>query len=281
MIFALVITGIVYLGKDFILHSVFGKIEPDVMRNAKTYLLIVAAVLIQVLLCNESRVLHLKKTLKYRPDKSMIKRILTIGIPNGLENSMFQLGKLMVLSLVSTFGTYAIAANAVGLFQLLPGMSISLAITTVISRCVGAGDYEQAKYYTKKLILITYVCKLAAGILIFATLPYILKAYNLSAVTAAEAEKILIFHGCATMLIWPLAFSLPSVFRASGDVGYSMTISIVSMWVCRIGFSYILGRHFGMGVFGVWVAMIIDWCFRSICFIWRYFSGKWYGKQAV
>lgn len=99
----------------------------------------------------------------------MVKKILSIGVPNGLENSMFQLGKIIVLSLVSTFGTYAIAANAVSnaiaLFQILPGMAITLAITPVISRCVGAGDYEQAKYYNKKLMLITYVSMTAMVII--------------------------------------------------------------------------------------------------------------------
>lgn len=347
---SIAVTAVVYLGQDFILHTVFGKIDVDVMSSAKVYLLIVtasipfialynagaaifrvmgnskvpmmvsiimnvinvggnailifgfdrgtegvaiptllsrmtAAILILVLLCNQTMVLHLEKTLKYRPDKSMVRRILNIGVPNGLENSMFQLGKILVLSLVSTFGTYAIAANAVGnavaAFQILPGMAISLAVTTVISRCVGAGDYEQAKYYTKKLIAITYVCMGVTIAVIFAALPLILKAYNLSAVTAAEANKILWFHGLTGILIWPLSFTLPSVFRASGDVRYSMITSIVSMWIFRIVFSYIIGQYLGVGVFGVWIAMVIDWCFRTIMFVYRYFSGKWKGKRTI
>ena len=120
----------------------------------------VAAILITILLCNSKRVLHLEKTFRYRFDGAMVKNILKIGVPNGLENSMFQLGKILVLSLVSTFGTYAIAANAVSnavaMFQILPGISINLAIITVISRCVGARDYEQVKYYTRKLHIITH-----------------------------------------------------------------------------------------------------------------------------
>ena len=116
----------------------------------------VAAIVITVLLCNQTRILHIERTLKIRFDGRMIRKILAIGVPNGLENSMFQLGKILVLSLVSTFGTYAIAANAVSnaiaLFQILPGMAISLAITTVISQCVGANDYEQVHYYLKKLL---------------------------------------------------------------------------------------------------------------------------------
>lgn len=344
------ITAIVYLGRNFILHSVFGAIDADVMSSANTYLMIVtasipfialynggaaiframgnskvsmqvsivmnvinvagnailiygfhrgtegvaiptlvsrmvAAILILGLLCNQTRVLHLEKTLRYHLNGSMVKRILNIGVPNGLENSMFQLGKILVLSLVSTFGTSAIAANAVSnavaLFQILPGMAISIAVTTVISRCVGAGDYEQAKYYTRKLLKITYCCMAVTVALIFAVLPLIMKVYNLSAGTSAESEKILLFHGCSAILVWPIAFNLPAVFRASGDVRYSMITSIVSMWIFRIAFSYILGKYMGIGVFGVWIAMIIDWCFRAILFVYRYFSGKWQGRSAV
>lgn len=347
---SVIITIIIYIAKDFILHGVFGKIDADVMDYANTYLLIVtasipfialyngaaavframgnskvsmkvsvimnlinvsgnailiygfhrgtegvaiptlisrivAAAMLLYLLCDQSRLLHIEKSLHYRFDFKMIKRILSIGIPNGLENSMFQLGKILVLSLVSTFGTYAIAANAVSnavaQFQILPGMAMSLAITTVISRCIGAGDYEQVKYYTKKLMTITYLCMAATILLIYLALPFIVKIYHLSPVTARETEQILNFHGVCAVLIWPISFSLPSMFRAAGDVRYSMCTSIFSMWVFRIIFSYILGRYFELGVFGIWVAMVIDWCFRSVLFVYRYFSGKWRGKVAV
>ena len=213
---AIGITVLVYLGKSFILHTVFGKIAQDVynggaaifrtMGNSKVTMQIsiimnviniggnailiygfhrgtegvaiptlvsrmTAAIIIIALLCDEKRTLHIERTLRYRINWEMVKKILSIGVPNGLENSMFQLGKIIVLSLVSTFGTYAIAANAVSnaiaLFQILPGMAITLAITPVISRCVGAGDYEQAKYYNKKLMLITYVSMTAMVLFIF------------------------------------------------------------------------------------------------------------------
>lgn len=344
------ITILVYLGKNLILHGVFGEIAPDVMEYANVYLMIVAAsipfialynggaaifrtmgnskvtmqvslimnainvignailiygfhcgaegvaiptllsrivaaVLIVVLLVNPKHTLHLEKTLRYRFDWGVIKKILGIGIPNGLESSMFQLGKILVLSLVSTFGTYAIAANAVSnaiaLFQILPGMAISLAVTTVISRCVGAGDYEQVSYYTKKLNIITYVCMGITNAIIYFALPLIMTAYNLTPKTAMVTEQILIFHSFGCMIFWPIAFTLPATLRAAGDAKMSMIISIVSMWVFRIGFSYILGKYCEMGVFGVWVAMIIDWVFRSICFVVRYVRGKWKNIRAV
>ena len=346
---AIVITLLVYAGKYMILHGIFGEIEPDVMRHANIYLLIVtasipfmalynggaaiframgnsrmpmqvsiimniiniggnailiygfhrgtegvaiptlvsrmaAAVIIITLLCNQELTLHIEKTFRYRVDWNLVKKILSIGVPNGLENSMFQLGKILVLSLISTFGTYAIAANAVSnaiaLFQILPGMAISFAVTTVISRCVGAGDYEQVKYYNKKLLIITYVSMAATVGFIFLILPFILRAYNLSDLTAETTRQIIYFHGISAVLIWPLAFTLPGTFRASGDAKTCMIISITSMWIFRIAFSYILGKYLGMGVFGVWVAMVIDWVFRTICFIIRYFRGNW-KKDAI
>ena len=239
----------------------------------------VAAIVITVLLCNQTRILHIERTLKFRFDGRMIRKILAIGVPNGLENSMFQLGKILVLSLVSTFGTYAIAANAVSnaiaLFQILPGMAISLAITTVISQCVGANDYEQVHYYLKKLLVIIYVAMAGTVTLIFLALPLILKAYNLSDQTAAAATNIIHFHGISAMIIWPLSFALPAAYRAAGDAKACMYTSIVSMWIFRIGFSYLVGKYMGLGVFGVWVAMVIDWVVRAICFVIRYFNGKW------
>lgn len=239
----------------------------------------VAAIVITVLLCNQTRILHIERTLKIRFDGRMIRKILAIGVPNGLENSMFQLGKILVLSLVSTFGTYAIAANAVSnaiaLFQILPGMAISLAITTVISQCVGANDYEQVHYYLKKLLAIIYVAMVGTVALIFLALPLILKAYNLPDQTAVAATNIIHFHGISAMIIWPLSFALPAAYRAAGDAKACMYTSIVSMWIFRIGFSYLVGKYMGLGVFGVWVAMVIDWVVRAICFIIRYFNGKW------
>ena len=247
---------------------------------------IVGAVLITVLLFDKKHELHLSFDPKiYRFDKNMIRRILYIGVPNGLENSMFQLGKILVLSLVSTFGTYAITANAVAnvfaSFQVLPGTAMTLAATPVISKCVGANDYSQAKYYVKKLHIITYICMALLGLVIFAAIPLILFAYDLSDLTAATTQNLLLLHGICAIVIWPVAFVLPTMLRASGDVKFSMIVSVASMWICRIVMSYIFGKFLGFGVFGVWMAMILDWIVRSACFLFRYFSGKWKNRTVI
>ena len=341
---SLIIMLLYYLGRNFITHVVFGKIEADVMYNCNVYMMIVfasipmtalynagaaiyramgnsavamkismlmnainlggnallifvfhrgvegvaiptlvsrtvACVIMMFLMNNQKHTLHLYHPFSFKTDWGLLKKILYIGVPNGLENSMFQLGKILVLSIVTGFGTASIAANAVSnnvaTFAVLPGMSVGFAILTVGAQCVGAGDYEQVRYYTKKLMKIVYVSLFAANILVVLAVPYIIQIYGLSAEASQYAHKILIYHSICAVTIWPLSFSLPNTLRAAADVTYTMILSIISMWIFRIGFSVVLGVYCHMGVFGVWVAMTIDWLFRAVCFSIRYLRGKW------
>lgn len=241
---------------------------------------IVAAVAMIVLLLNPKQLVHLKRPFSLKFESMLIKRILYIGVPNGLENSMFQLGKILLLSLVSGFGTAAIAANAVSntlaTFMTLPGMAIGFAIITVVSRCIGAGDYKQARYYTRKLIKITYLALLLTNALIILGLPAVLSLYHLSDITASMTTQIIFSYAAATIVIWAPAFSLPNTLRAANDVKFSMVVSILSMWIFRIGFSFLLAKNMGLGVFGVWISMYIDWLVRSILFVLRYKGVSWY-----
>lgn len=195
---------------------------------------------------------------------------------------MFQLGKILVLSLVTQFGTAAIAANAVSntiaVFQTLPGTAMGNAILTVCAQCVGANEFQQVRYYTKKLMKIIYAGLVVSCIAVILLMPLVLDIYSLSEEATKMAKQILAYHGICTMLIWPLSFSLPNTLRASNDVTFCMVLSIFSMWVFRIGFSYVLGLVFHLGVFGVWVAMTIDWAVRAVCFLIRYLRGKWQKK---
>lgn len=214
-----------------------------------------------------------------KPNMAMIKRILHIGIPSALENSMFQLGRTLVVSIISVFGTVQVAANAVANnldgVGCIPGQAISLAMITVIGRCVGAGDMQQVRYYTKRLTGAAYLCMIAVcgSVLIF--LQYIFHLYNLGPDTLELATKLVFIHNGFAMLLWPLAFVLPNALRAANDVRFPMAWSIFSMCLFRILFSYILGQYFGMGAIGVWIAMIIDWVFRAVVFLFRFLSGKW------
>lgn len=240
---------------------------------------IFSAVCVYLLLRDSSMQVHLSRKFVIRPDLKMIKQILRIGIPNGVENSMFQLGKLILLSFISSFGTVSIAANAVGNtvagVVILPGMAVGLGVVSVISRCVGAGDYRQVRYYTKKLMGLAYIMMIATNLLGIFLLPFILKVYGLSPETTELTRQLLLFNFISSIFIWPLSFTFPNMLRACGDVMYTMVVGVGSMWVFRICAAFFIGGYLGLGVLGVWIAMVLDWVVRSICFIIRYKSGKW------
>lgn len=213
-------------------------------------------------------------------DGNMVRRILKIGVPNGLETGIFQIGKVLVLSLVAGFGTASIAANAVGntvsTFQNMAGSAIGLAMITVVGQCIGAGEYDEAKYYAKKLLGIAYVAMLVVNVLLLSVVvPNLHLMFHLSKETAVMARQILIFSGIGAMTIWPLSFTLPNALRAAGDVNMPMVVAIASMWLWRVGLSVVLGKYLGMGVAGVWLAMIVDWLCRSVCFGLRFQGREW------
>ena len=243
----------------------------------------VAAVVILKLLMNQDLPIHIRKPLSFRFDGKLLVRILRIGVPNGLENSMFQLGKILVLSLVSSFGTAAIAANAVGnavaMFGVTPGMAMNLATVTIISQCVGASAFDQVRYYTKKIMKLTYAMMAVSNVIIILILPLLLKIYDLSPEATEMARQILIYHSVCAIVIWTPSFTMPYVLRAGNDVAPTMIISIVSMWLFRVIASYVLGRFMGLGLFGVWIAMTIDWLVRAVAFVVRYKQEKWVEKS--
>lgn len=243
---------------------------------------IVGAIVLLVLSGNAKNPIYVDKLLQYRPDLPMIKNILHIGVPSGMENGMFQFGKLLTQSLVSTLGTAAIAANAVAhtlaSFEYAAGGAVGLTMITVIGRCVGAGEREQAKQYTKKLIGEGYAVMVALAVLLTLFAKPIIGIYKLSDASSGLALTLILLHNLFAALIWPLAFTLPNSFRAASDVRYPMLISVFSMWTFRVGFSYILVLGFELSVLGVWLAMFIDWICRTAFFVIRFVNGKWLTK---
>lgn len=242
-----------------------------------------AAIIIIYLLRNQNLLLHLPKKLSFKLDFKMQKRILRIGVPNGLESAIFEFGKLLVLSLVATLGTASIAANAVGnyvgTFAIMAGFAVGNATITVISQCVGAREYDQVRYYKKKMMKICYALIITSNVLIIALLPLILKVYGLSEEASHLAFTILVYHGIVACFIWGPSFLLPYVLRAANDVAPAMIIAMVSVWVFRVIVAYILVKVVGLGLLGVWIAMTTDWAFRSICFTIRYRQEKWLVKS--
>ena len=236
------------------------------------------------LISNKEKILHIR-TLKIKPNVNILKKIMYIGVPFAIESSLFQVGKIWVLSLIASLGTAAIAANAVSGtiagFAVMAGSSLGVAMSIVTAQCVGAGDMEQVKYYVKKLMKYAYGFLMVVNVLIFLAIPLILNAYQLSDETARIVRQLIIYHSIGVVTIWPLAFMFPNVLRAANDVTYCMIVSIASMWIFRIGFSYLFVLTFQVGVIGVWIAMTLDWVVRGTLFTLRYKSGKWKTKLSA
>lgn len=239
---------------------------------------VVAAVLMVVLLRNPKLPLHLEH-FQFHHEKVMIKNILLFGVPNGVENSMFQLGKILLLSVVSALGTASVAANAICNticnFQILPGQAIGLGMVTVVARCVGAGDYDRARYYTRKLMRYTYIFMFLSCLLVLFLMPFILDLYNASDEASGYAMRIIQTHTVTAILIWPLAFTLPNALRAAGDTRFTMLTSSVSMWLFRVMLGVAMVRWMDLGVVGIWYTMFVDWAVRMVIFVIRYRGHRW------
>ena len=239
----------------------------------------VAGLMMLLLLRNRDNPIFLERLFHPEWNGGILKSILRVGVPNGLENGMFQIGKLLVAGLITTFGTSAIAANAicnnVGSMSNIPGSAIGLAMITVVGQCVGAKDYQQARHYTKTLLAAAYVSMGLLNIALFLLAQYLVGFYAMPQTTTDLALSVLQVNCVVTVLIWPSSFTLPNALRAAGDARFTMVTSMVSMWVFRIGMSYVLGAWLGMGLFGVWTAMQIDWAVRSLVFGVRFLGHKW------
>ena len=216
-------------------------------------------------------------------DQQMMGSILKIGVPSACENCFFSLGRLIVASMITLFGTSQVSANAVAgnidRLGIIIGQSMGLAIVTVVGQCIGARDTEQATYYTKKLMVWTYLAQGLTNVLIVIFVGNLVDFYSsLAPETRALAMRLSTIHASMAILFWPVSFVLPNALRAANDVKFTMWVGIFSMLACRIIGSWVLCVHFGWGATGVWIAMICDWICRTSFFVPRVISGKWKTK---
>ena len=232
-----------------------------------------AAILMLFLIQRPQNVIRIRNLQELRFNGRMIKDILKVGVPNGMENTMFQFGKLFLQSLVSSLGTVAIASYAVAsnlvTFEYLVGNAIGLGIITIVGQCVGAGEWEQAKQYTKKLVLVNYAALVVICSLMILFRNQVVGIYNLSPEATRTSAEMLFAHSLA-MVVWPLAFTSPYSLRASFDAPFTMYVSVASMWIFRIASAYFFVKVLNLGVMGVWYGMYIDWVFRGLLFVNRF-----------
>ncbi|MCD7892671.1 MAG: MATE family efflux transporter [Erysipelotrichaceae bacterium] len=258
----------------FVLHAgVAGVAYPSLI--ARTF----SAIVITVLCFNKKLEAHYEKKYIFKWNGPQLKRILNIAIPNGLENGIFQLVKVALSSVVALFGTYQIAANGVAqsIWSLaaLVGSAMGPVYITVIGQCMGAGDVEQADYYFKKLMRWTFVISIVWNALVFVSMPLIMSFYSLADETINLVIILVAIHNIFNSIAFPFSGPLSNGLRATGDVKFTMIVSIASTVGGRLVLSLILGIYFNMGVIGIAIAMCMDWTIRGIIFYMRYRSKKW------
>lgn len=243
-----------------------------------------AAVLL-ILLRNEKLEISIRNYLYIRPDKEIIFTVLRVGIPSGIENSMFELGKLLVQSTVATLGTAAMAAQAMihtlDVVICMPSLSIGTGLLTVVGQCMGARRINEAKRYTRKFCIYSEITLLAMSALVLGLTPAITRVTNMSSQSAELTIQLMIIITIAKCTLWVMSFTLPNCMQAAGDVKFTAFASALSMWVFRVGGCLLLCRGFNMNLIGVWIAWFCDWAFRGAIYIWRYRSNIWQTKQVL
>lgn len=222
---------------------------------------------------------------KIRPDGKMITRILSLGIPSGVENSMFQLGKLAIQSSVSTLGTVAIAAQAMtNILENLNGIAaigVGIGLMTVVGQCMGAGRKDEAIYYIKKLSVLAEIVIIVSCLLVFALTVPVTKLGGMEPESARMCFHMVTWITIVKPIVWVMGFVPAYGLRAAGDVKFSMITSCCTMWACRFCLCVFLIRVMGFGPMGVWIGMFADWTVRSIIFTWRFHSRKWLQHKVI
>lgn len=253
--------------------SVAGVVYPSLIAR------VFSAVIITILCFQKKNKVFYRWKWIFSWDGTMIKNILKIAIPNGVENGIFQLVKVALSSVVALFGTYQIAANGVAqsMWSLaaLAGLAMAPVFITVIGQCMGQGNIKAAEYYFNKLLKITMLLSIVWNVFTFFLTPVVLHLYALEEETKKMVLMLVLIHNVFNALTYPFMGALSNGLRAAGDVRYTMYVSIVATVIVRLALSYIFGVIFQWGVIGIAIAMCCDWIVKAVVFAWRLKSGKW------
>lgn len=268
-----------YIGV-FVFHAgVAGVAVPSLLARA------FSAIAITILCFNRQLVTYYSKEDIFTWNGAMLKRILKIAVPNGIENGIFQFVKVALSSVVALFGTYQIAANGIAqsIWSLaaLMGVALGPVYITVIGQCMGKGDTAQAKYYFKKLNRMALVLSLIWNVLIFFITLGWMKFYQVSEETIQMVIYLVAIHNFFNAFIYPFSGPLSNGLRAAGDVKFTMVVSIASTVLGRFIFSLLFAIYFNLGVIGIALAMCLDWSVRAVIFYLRYRSDKWMKYKVI
>ena len=247
----------------------------------------IAAALITtaMLMRNSAGAVSLSGLFKVRFSRPQIRSILNVGLPSGMEYSMFQIGRLLTQRIFTRFGTAAMAGNAiasvVNSFSFMPGTAFGMALLTIVGQCVGAGDFEEAKKQTKKIMSMAFITLFFISTVVYILMDPLIDLFNLSPEAHALSKSFLRIHCISMALGWAVSFALPNALRAAGDVRFVMWIATISMWTVRVSAAYLFTFTLGLGPLGVWLAMGADFLVRGTSYSLRWLSGKWKDKKVI
>jgi len=259
--------------------GVFGAGLSTLISSAAVSLLMI------VLVCSPINKVYIKRIFHVKLDFEMIKRVLGIGVPNSVENGMFQFGLLALQRLAVSFGTASLAANAIikelcNLSNIIP-TSYRLSALTIVGQCMGAGEKEQAVMYINYIVKVNYILGLIFNAACIIIANPLIGLFSMPQEVNEIAFRIFIVYCAGSILFYPLSFVLPDALRGAGDTKYTMLVSTVTMFSMRICMAFVLGRWFGLGILGLWLAMQLDWICRSILFTGRFLRGKWKNIKVI
>ena len=239
----------------------------------------VGSMIVAAKLTNKELDVNISGIFPLRLNIPMIKNILVIGIPSGVENSMLQLGRLVNQSMISSFGTAAIVAASIGnhinVVTLMPGAAVGSALLTVVGQCVGAGKYDQARRYTTSFVLMGMAATVTLNVLSVIFMENLIAMFNASGETAILAREVIVIFAVASCFFAPFSFPLPNALRAANDVKFTLILALASMFPVRVLMGYILSFHTPMGAKGIWYALLLDWGFKAIVCIVRFSGDRW------
>ncbi|NMM53381.1 MATE family efflux transporter [Paenibacillus aquistagni] len=239
--------------------------------------------LIYLLKFNQTLKFRLKNALKL--NLSILKKIMTIGLPFAAEQMFFNGGKLLTQTFIVQLGTLAITVNAIGgsialVFQ-IGANALSIAIVTVVGQCIGRRNTQDARKFIKSFLWLSSFLFVFAALLLLPLFPWIVSLFTPPPEIIPTIFKLMVLIAVTQPLLWSISFIMPSALRAAGDSNFTSITSLLSMWLFRVILGYVLGIPLGFGIMGVWIAMVIEWGIRGSVFLWRFRGEKWYSRKLI
>ena len=220
--------------------------------------------------------------LKFSFEKDLFRKIIKLGLPNGLQQMLFSVGILALQSLVNGYGSNFMAgfngANKIDMFAFFPAQSFGMALTTYVGQNIGAGKMHRVREGLRATIGMCIVCGLAAMALVLTCGPYMMRLFSQEA-AVVEAGMIYLRPVMYCYLLFAVMNTYLSVLRGAGDMVFPMITSLLSLWLIRLPMAYLLAYLFGKEY--IFFSYGGGWLIGFVMAILYFYSGRWKKKVLV